>query len=487
MIIPNLETSKKYADKYSLIPVSMELLADMRTGVEILRSLKACGRNAFILESAADGESWGRYTFLGYDPLMTVYGNGNENYIINDGRCSTVNGDTKAVLKNLLAKYRSPRLTGMPYFTGGFVGYFAYEFAVNGVPGLKLSSQRCTDSEDYRLMMFDKIIAIDNYRQKIVLIVNVSTDNLEENYIQGISTLKDMERIILTQAPPVTGQSGLISDFKPLKSKDEFVLMVDEAKKHIFEGDIFQCVPSNRFEAEYEGDLLSAYRTLRTLNPSSYMFCLDTGEMQIAGASPETLVSLRGRTLTTYPLAGSCRRGETPEETEEAINAMLNDPKELAEHDMLVDLGRNDLGKIADFGTVKVPVYRLVKKCSRICHIASQVNAEINKELSAIDAICAVMPAGTLSGAPKRRAMEIIDKLEGAARGPYGGALGYIDFNGDMDMCIGIRMAVLKKGKVYVQAGAGIVADSVPENEYNECYRKASAMIDALMQARRIR
>jgi anthranilate synthase component 1 len=241
-----------------------------------------------------------------------------------------------------------------------------------------------------------------------------------------------------------------------------------------------------RLRAPYGGDLLDAYRVLRTTNPSPYMFYISFGDMQIAGASPETLVSLRGGEATTYPLAGTCPRGRDDEETDALIEAMLRDEKELAEHDMLVDLGRNDLGKISQFGSVRVAEYRGVKKLSHVCHIASRVTGRLRPELGALDVIAAALPAGTLSGAPKIRACEIIDSIEEHRRGVYGGAVGYIDFTGDMDLCIGIRMAVLKDGYVYVQAGAGVVADSVPEKEYEECLRKAGAMLEAVTTASQV-
>jgi anthranilate synthase component 1 len=316
-----------------------------------------------------------------------------------------------------------------------------------------------------------------------MLIVNIETSDLEQNYMEGVAKLKDMERVALSETfeKPAYPQPSL--SFTPSLSKDEFMAGVEKARNHIREGDIFQVVPSIRFSSPYGDDLLPAYRALRTINPSPYMFFLRFSDLQLAGASPETLVSLRDGIASTYPLAGTCRRADSEEEEGKLIEALLKDEKELAEHDMLVDLGRNDLGKVCKFGTVNVVEYRKIKKLSHVCHIASRITGEISEGLGALDVIAAALPAGTLSGAPKKRAVEIIDELEGQARGVYGGAVGYIDFAGSMDLCIGIRMAALKDRQVHVQSGAGIVYDSVPEKEHEECLNKAKAMIEALKAA----
>jgi anthranilate synthase component 1 len=292
--------------------------------------------------------------------------------------------------------------------------------------------------------------------------------------------LKEIEALIKGSQLPKSFAGKLKSDFNTIFSKDYYCQMVEKTKDHIVQGDIFQAVISNRAEASFEGDLLPTYRILRTINPSPYMFYLDFSTMQIAGASPETLVSLKNGKLSTFPIAGSCPRGERPEEDEENIKALLKDEKELSEHDMLVDLGRNDLGKISEFGSVKVENYKQVLKFSHISHICSTVTGKMREGLDQLDAITAVLPAGTLSGAPKHRAIEIINELEGQKRGVYGGAVGYIDFSGNLDMCIAIRMAVKKNDKVYISAGAGIVADSMPEKEFVESNNKARAMFVAI-------
>ncbi|GHV53178.1 anthranilate synthase component I [Synergistales bacterium] len=510
MIRPDLEEARNLAKKGgALIPLAMECLADLKTPVGVLRTLAAGGREVYLLESAPGGDNWGRYTFIGYEPVMQVSGTGNSVTIRDAGGIRTREGEPHKILKEIAGAYKSPRIHDMPPFTGGFVGYFAYEYIRHTEPTIRLTELDKVGFHDFRLMLFDRVIAFDNLRQKILLIVNIRTDNLEQNYIDGVTLLKDMEKAVLSQTPERPEAGGLdaaypmsagiesmilpeaggdggntaaerLAGFSSSFSKDAFCAAAEKVKHHIFEGDIFQCVPSVRFKAGYRGDLLPAYRVLRTTNPSAYMFYMRFDDLQLAGASPETLVSLRDGIVYTCPIAGTCKKTEDEAETNRLIEALIRDEKELAEHDMLVDLGRNDLGKVCRFGSVKVEEYRSVKKLSHVCHIASKVTGEIAEGCDALDVMAALLPAGTLSGAPKKRACEIIDEIEGEKRGVYGGAVGYIDFAGNMDLCIGIRMAVLKDNTVYVQAGAGIVADSVPEKEYEECLNKAGAMMDAL-------
>lgn len=479
MIRPTLDETRKLSQGNTVVPICMELFSDIRTSMEILKIIKTKGKNAYILESVESGESWGRYTFLGYDPIMTLIGSEGAVTVRTAGERIERQGNPHHILKEIIGAYKSPRIPYLPTFTGGFVGYFSYEYARYVEPSLKLNSENTRNYRDFCLMLFNKVIAIDHLKQKIFLITNIETHDLEQNYIQGVTELKDMEKLI-SGAGAEMPAGHLTSEFSARFSEKEFIAAVEKVKSHIVEGDIFQCVPSIRMTAGYEGDLLQAYRMLRTTNPSAYMFYMQFDDMQIAGASPETLVSLQEGLVSTYPLAGTCKRSEDKAETERSIQALLCDEKELSEHDMLVDLSRNDLGKICIFGSVQVEEYRKIKLCSHVCHIASKVTGQIKPQYDALDAMAAVLPAGTLSGAPKKRAMEIIDGLEKERRGVYGGAIGYIDFTGNMDLCIGIRMAVLKDGQVSVQAGAGIVSDSVPANEYRECQNKAKAMIEAV-------
>ena len=374
----------------------------------------------------------------------------------------------------------------MPTFTGGLVGYFSYDYLKYSEPTLRLDAKDTEGFKDVDLMLFDKVIAFDNLKSRIILIANVPTADIETGYVQAVAELERMEELIRHGEPVKDTGGHMTSEIKPLFSKEEYCSMVEKAKHRIFEGDIFQIVLSNRLEAEYEGSLLNTYRVLRTLNPSPYMFYFSGTDVEVAGASPETLVKLENGVLHTFPLAGTRPRGKTAEEDDRLEKELLADQKELAEHNMLVDLGRNDLGKISRFGTVEVEKYHCIEKYSHVMHIGSTVRGQIREDRDALDAVDAVLPAGTLSGAPKLRACQIINDLENNKRGIYGGAIGYIDFTGNLDTCIAIRIAYKKNGKVFVRSGAGIVADSVPEKEYQECINKAAAVVKALEAAQSI-
>ncbi|MCL1972056.1 MAG: anthranilate synthase component I family protein [Endomicrobia bacterium] len=488
MINPQMEEAKKYCKDYTVIPVSMEIFADVTTSVEVLKTFMKENKKCYLLESVDRGESWGRYSFLGYEPKLTVRCNDNKVYINNGKSEEITTGSPEDVLRDILSKYKSPKIEYMLPFTGGLVGYFSYDYVKYVEKSLKLNGLNDTDFDDFHLMLFDKVIAFDHLKQKIFIIVNVPVENFEAGYTKAIEELKNIEKLILNGSNAKDLKSELKSDFRMLHSKAKFMEMVEKTRKHIKEGDIFQAVISNRAEADFEGSLLQTYRVLRTINPSPYMFYFNFGDSEIAGASPETLVTLKDGELTNYALAGTCRRGNNSEEDDKLISDLLKDEKELSEHNMLVDLSRNDLGKISEFGSVRVSEYMIILKLSHVCHIASVVTGKLKNGYDQLDALGAILPAGTLSGAPKKRACEIIDELEGHKRGTYGGAIGYIDFTGNMNMCIAIRMAKLQKGnnssgKVYVQAGAGIVADSNPEKEFNECRQKAEAVMKALKTA----
>lgn len=336
---------------------------------------------------------------------------------------------------------------------------------------------------DVDLMLFDQVICFDNYKQKIVLIANVAVDDLEKSYHEALVKLEKMQALIISGVKAKIEPLRLKSDFKALFEQNEYCNMVERAKKYIKEGDIFQVVLSNCLEAEVTGSLFDTYRVLRTTNPSPYMFYFFSDDQEFAGASPETLVKLEDKNLYTYPLAGTRPRGMNENEDVNFEVSLLSDQKELAEHNMLVDLGRNDIGRISKFGTVKVEKYQEILRFSHVMHIGSTVSGVILENKDAIDAIDALLPAGTLSGAPKIRACQIINELENNRRGIYGGAIGYIDFTGNLDTCIAIRLVYKKNEKVYVRSGAGIVYDSVPEIEYQECLNKAQAVISALNTA----
>lgn len=480
MIRPSLEEAKKFFSEYTIIPVCKEIFADVKTSVEILRIFMAENKKCYLLESVESGESWGRYSFLGCDPKLTIKCNDNK-ICINDGKKEEhIEGNSVKTLNDIISAYKSPKLEYMPPFTGGFVGYFSYDFIKYSEKSLNLSNINDENFDDFYLMLFDTVIAFDHWKQKIFIMVNVAVKNFEENFAKAEIKLQEIENLIKNEIVRKEQKSELQSDFKMLHSKKSFVNMITEIKKYIQEGDVYQAVISNRAEADFSGSLLQTYRILRTTNPSAYMFYLNFGDIEIAGTSPETLVTLKNKKLVNYALAGTCKRGIDFNEDEILISQLLHDEKELAEHNMLVDLARNDLGKISEFGSVKVTEYMKVLKCSHVIHIASVISSDIDDKYGQLDALSAVLPAGTLSGAPKKRACEFINALEKHKRGTYGGAIGYIDFTGNMDMCIAIRMAKLQNGKVYVQSGAGIVADSDPEKEYNECIQKSKAIMDAL-------
>ena len=379
--------------------------------------------------------------------------------------------------------YRSPILEGMPPFLGGFVGYFAYSMIGYAEPILKIKKGTFPD---YDVMLFDKVIAYDHLKQKICIIVNMKTDRVMENYGEATAEIAKIAAMIKNASIPEFPKEIENINFTCNVSKEEYCSIVEKTKEYIKDGDIFQAVISRQFTSPMKGSLLNAYRVLRTTNPSPYMVYLHFDEEELMSSSPETLVRLQNGRLTTFPVAGSRPRGKNREEDEELERDLLSDEKELSEHNMLVDLGRNDLGRISKFGSVDVTKYMMIHRYSKIMHICSQVESEIESSKDGLDAIEAVLPAGTLSGAPKIRACEIIEELESEERGIYGGALGYLDFAGNLDTCIAIRMAVKKDDKVYVQAGGGIVADSVPEKEYEESANKAAAVMQAIQNAEEV-
>ncbi len=481
-IRPTLAECKEILEtgRYGVIPVSAELYADSSTPMGVLQVLKNVSKHVFLLESAEPDKKWGRYSFLGYDPLMEISCYNGTTTVKAPMSTHTSMEDVRGLIRELVEENKSPALDYLPTFTGGLVGYFSYDYIKYSEPSLKLDAEDADGFSDVNLMLFHKVIAFDNYRQKIILICNIKTDELETNYNKAALELETMRQLIRggEMAPRVPFR--LLGDFKPLFDEKKYCDMVRRAKNYIREGDIFQVVLSNRLEAGMEGSLMDAYRVLRTGNPSPYMFYFSGNDGEIAGASPETLVKLEGDKLYTFPLAGTRPRGVSAGEDAELEKELLADEKECAEHNMLVDLGRNDIGKISRIGTVKVEKYMSIERYSHVMHIGSTVSGRIAEDRDALDAVDAILPAGTLSGAPKLRACEIINELENNKRGIYGGAIGYISFTGNLDTCIAIRLAFSKNGKVFVRSGAGIVADSVPENEYRECIQKATAVKNAL-------
>jgi anthranilate synthase component 1 len=481
---PSLEEAAALADAWRRVPLAKRLPMGGRTPIDTFLVLKNVSRQCFILESLEEPERRGRYTFLGYDPKLEITCLNGTVRMRNGASLSFDTEKPGDYIKQILQDNTCPALPDLPPFSGGLVGYFAYDYIKYEEPSLRLDAEDAEGFKDMDLMLFDKVIVYDRLEEAVIIIVNISTDALEENYKRGIGELEHIERLIAAGEPARLQPLAVHAPFRALFDKQQYCAMVEKAKKHIREGDIFQAVLSNRLEAEAEGSIFETYRILREENPSPYMFYFSSDDVEIAGASPETLVKLRNNTLFTFPLAGTRRRGATPAEDQALERELLSDPKECAEHNMLVDLGRNDLGKLCEFGSVSVEKYLSVERFSHVMHLGSTVKGTLRAGKTALDAIGAVLPAGTLSGAPKIRACRIINELENNKRGIYGGAIGYISFTGDMDTCIAIRIAFKKNGKVFVRSGAGIVAESVPENEYEECSSKMKAVLNALNQAR---
>ena len=481
-ISPSLQEVKAIASTqdYKVLPVSCKILSDFCTPIEAMRILKNVSNHCFLLESVAEKETWGRYTFLGFDPKLEITCRGGEMKVGNVKFHTETPADA---IRQVLADYKSPRLEGLPSFTGGLVGYFSYDYLGYSEPSVRNAVPDREAFQDLDLMLFDKVIAFDHFRQQMILMVNMPLEDPETGYRKAALELEQLCRLLRTGEKKQEPGGHLTGEITPLFDKDTFCSMVEKAKRHIREGDIFQIVLSNRLEAPFSGSLFNTYRILRTMNPSPYMFYLSGTDVEVAGASPETLVKLENGVLHTFPLAGTRPRGKTPAEDKALEEELLADEKELAEHNMLVDLGRNDLGKVSRFGSVSVERFHCIERYSHVMHIGSTVRGELREGLDALDAISAVLPAGTLSGAPKIRACQLIGELENNKRGIYGGAIGYIDFTGNMDTCIAIRIAYQKNGRVFVRSGAGIVADSVPETEYQECINKAQAVVTALKRA----
>lgn len=490
MLNPDIEEFKKKTTEGNLIPVYREILADLETPLSAFLKLKA--KAGFLLESIEGGEKWARYSFLGSAPSMIIEGKG-RNITIKRGSANEkvkFKHDPLEVISAELKKYRPVKTTGLPRFFGGFVGYIGYD-TVRHFEKLPDMRHKGIDHPDIFLMFTDTLLVFDNLSQTIKVISNAYTEgrNPEEAYREAEEKVNAIVKKLMVKAiPPKNGKSKNTgteqrpetgSSFK----KEGFKKAVEKAKEYINSGDIIQVVLSQNFERETAIHPMNAYRALRVINPSPYMFYLNTGKSTLVGSSPEILVRVEDETIELRPIAGTRRRGKTKEEDIELEKELMADPKELAEHIMLVDLGRNDVGRVAVTGSVKVTELMTIEKYSHVMHIVSNVVGKLKKGLDSFDVLRASFPAGTVSGAPKIRAMEIIEELEPTKRGPYAGCLGYFDFSGNMDMCITIRTIIFKKDKAYIQAGAGIVADSDPELEYQETVNKAKGMFKAIEMA----
>lgn len=477
---------KELSKEYSIIPLTIECYADMDTPISVFKRMRT-EKDCFLLESIGQNHVTARYSFIGRHPFAIFKSLGDEITITDyTGKSETYTGKPMQELEKLVTKYKAPKLDNIPSFNGGAVGFFAYDI-IRQYEYLPDINPDELDIPDMQFMLTDEIIAFDHIRQKIVIIVNLHAEgDIETQYRKATGRLLDIRQEMadlstLMQKEKREYRGG--SKVKSNVTKEEFCASVEKAKEYIKNGDIFQVVLSQRFTVETSVSPFNVYRALRLINPSPYMYYLDFGDYQIAGASPEMLVRVENGIVQTGPIAGTRPRGKTVEEDLELEKGLLKDEKEIAEHTMLVDLGRNDIGRVSEFGSVKVTRFKYVERFSHVMHIISDVEGKLRQDKSCFDALGSTLPAGTLSGAPKIRAMEIIDELENTKRSVYGGAIGYISFNGNFDSCITIRTGVFKDGKAFVQAGGGIVYDSVPEYEYQESVNKASAVLRAIEEA----
>lgn len=466
-----------------MVPVWAEFIADTMTPISIFSAF-AEQKGCFLLESVEKGTKWGRYSFIGLHPSALLEFKDGMLRVEGPAYRAMPCRDPVAYLRHLMQERRHPIIKDLPRFTGGCVGYFAYDIVRLFEP-LPNAPPDDLSLPDAHFIVSDELIVYDHLKQRVIIIVNVNVEHEGETaYDRAIAKINLIYDAISTPtsstipviSDEIDGDMGLITNV----SQQQYVEWVKKAKRYIAEGDIFQVVLSQRYEMPADMHPFDAYRALRTLNPSPYMYYFNFGDYQIVGSSPESLVRVEGTTVETCPIAGTRPRGHTPEQDAMLEADLLSDEKERAEHVMLVDLGRNDVGKVSQYGTVKVEDLMHVEKYSHVMHLVTNVKGQMKEGADAFDALVACLPAGTVSGAPKVRAMQIIDELENVRRGPYAGALGYIGYNGNMDVCITIRTAIFKNGKAYVQAGAGIVADSVPEREYVETANKAKALLQAI-------
>ncbi|MBU0593016.1 MAG: anthranilate synthase component I [Gammaproteobacteria bacterium] len=475
-----LEFNRLAAEGYNRIPLTLETLADLDTPLSLY--LKLANRPySYLLESVEGGERFGRYSFIGLPAKTRIVVRGKQVTVESDHAIleSVENADPLQFIQEYMARLKVAMRPGQPRFSGGLAGYFGYD-TIRYVEK-KLANTAKPDvigAPDILLLLSDELAVMDSLSGKIYLIVYADPgqpDAFAEAQKRLAELRIQLRRPVNIPDSAVAAPQQATSEF----GEEAFKAAVEKSKRYIFDGDIMQVVVSQRMSQPYAASPLSLYRALRTLNPSPYMFYYDMGDHHVVGASPEILVQLEADTVTVRPIAGTRPRGKTREEDETLATDLLNDPKELAEHLMLMDLGRNDVGRVAETGTVLVSEKMVIERYSHVMHIVSNVEGQRKPGVSALDVLRATFPAGTLSGAPKVRAMEIIDELEPTKRGIYGGAVGYLGYNGDMDLAIAIRTAVIKDGTLFVQAGAGVVADSVPQSEWEETRNKARAVLRA--------
>lgn len=479
------EQFEKLAQPKTIVPVYRKLNADFITPVIAYLKMREAGVYSFLLESVEKGEQIGRYSFIGLQPFRVVSSMNSQTIIEGSNANHIVDEDYFKVLEAQLNEYQSISIEGLPRFTCGVVGFMGYDM-VRSIETLHEPKEDNIGTEDAVMAFYDNLVAFDHLKNEVIVIANVFVD--EESHIPHLyrDGQRRLDQLMEKLNRPLSTNlnfSAKLDGFKSNFQKSEFEEAVKTGKEYIFAGDIFQVVVSQRFEVDYSGDPFQVYRSLRTINPSPYLYYLDFAEFQVIGSSPEPLIRAEKNNLEIIPIAGTRPRGSSRKEDNQLAESLLSDPKELAEHIMLVDLARNDMGRVSKYGSVKVSDFKTIERYSHVMHIISRVNGELKEGFTSVDAFKSAFPAGTVSGAPKIRAIEIIHELEPQKRGIYSGAVGYFDYSGNMDMCIAIRTIVAKDNRMYLQAGAGIVADSVAENEYEETVNKALVLRRAIEKA----
>jgi anthranilate synthase component 1 len=489
VVFPSLDHVKELASSgaYNVIPVCKAILADTETPVSIWLKLFQKEPHSFLLESVTGGDTVARYSFIGGDPFLTFRADGGR-WTVGGARGDTGTGNPVQALRELMGGYRGAHVEGIPRFSGGAVGYCAYD-SVRFWEEVPDTNPKRDGLNDIFMGLYRTIVAFDNREHRLLLITNIftdETDDIDAAYREAERTLGSIEDTLAVRLPATDLRIGDAGPIESNFARPQFEKAVERCREYIAAGDIFQVVLSQRFSVAVDADPFDLYRVLRTVNPSPYMFYLSCDDSSVIGASPEMLVRVEDGTVEVRPIAGTRRRGADEHEDERLARELLADPKERAEHIMLVDLGRNDVGRVSEHGSVVTEEMMHIEKYSHVIHIVSNVRGRLGEDRDAFDALFSCFPAGTLSGAPKIRAMEIIDELEPVRRGIYGGALGYIDFSGNLDSCIVIRTMVYRDGVATIQAGAGIVADSVPSTEYQETVNKAGALFTAIMDAKKV-
>jgi anthranilate synthase component 1 len=470
-LFPTLEEVRELAREHTLVPLRHTFVADTETPVSAYLKLRGDGPS-FLLESAEQGQRFGRWSFLGFRPRTVIRWRQGDP------------GDPYALVEAELGRYRIAPLEGLPPFAGGAVGLFGYDLVRSAEPSVGEGGPDDLDLPDLALMVSDVLVSFDHLKHEVTVLANVFAEGeVDRAYGEAASVIADVRERLAAPVPRAGAARRELPEFASNVGSEGYAAAVERSKEYIRAGDVYQVVPSQRWSADAPVEAFSIYRGLRTVNPSPYMYFLDFQDFEIAGASPESLVKVEGRRAEQRPIAGTRPRARTTEEDLERAKGLLADEKERAEHVMLVDLGRNDLGRVCEYGSVSVDELMVVETYSHVMHIVSSVSGTLRPGVTAMDALRASLPAGTLSGAPKIRAMQIIDELEPSRRGPYGGAVGYLSYTGDLDTCIYIRSALVKDGRVHVQAGGGIVADSDPGNEVRETEAKAGAVFEALSLA----